>query len=248
MIEIFVCEDDEKQLARNVDYINRYLMMEQLDMKITLATHDPEVLIDYVKKEKVQGLYFLDVNLQHKMSGIVLGAEIRRYDPSGSIVFITTHAEMTYLTFMYKVEALDYIVKDDFTDLQQRIIDCIVTVNERYINENSVEHDKFQVQMGDKVISEEVQNVLFFETACTVHKIVMHTLTRSVEFYGKIKDIPIEHPSFYRCHNSTVVNVDNIEKIDRKSRTIIMKNGATCFASVRYLKSLRSVVSKVEWV
>lgn len=247
MIEIFICEDDEKQLERNIDYINSYILMEQLDMKITLATHDPDVLINYLKKNKVQGLYFLDVNLQHEMSGIVLGAEIRKYDPSGSIVFITTHAELTYLTFMYKVEALDYIVKDDFTDLKQRIIDCIVTVNERHLSKNSKKDEMFQVKMGDKVISVEFQNILFFETSSILHKIVMHTLTRSVEFYGRIKDIPNSHPSFYRCHNSIVVNIDNIENINKKTRNITMKNGATCYASVRHLKGLMNVTGKVEY-
>lgn len=47
------------------------------------------------------------------MNGFELAQEIRKFDPRGFIIFITTHAELSYMTFTYKVEALDYIIKDD---------------------------------------------------------------------------------------------------------------------------------------
>ena len=50
------------------------------------------------------------------INGINLGEEIRQLDPTGYIIFITTHAELSHLTFKYKVEALDYIIKDDFSE------------------------------------------------------------------------------------------------------------------------------------
>ena len=49
----------------------------------------------------------------------MLGDMIRQRDPLCSIIFVTTHAEMTYLTFMYKI-ALDFIIKDHTGMLQQK--------------------------------------------------------------------------------------------------------------------------------
>lgn len=241
MIEIFVCEDDRKQREQLNSYISNYIMMEALDMKLGLSTHDPIALIDHVKNSAKKGLYFLDVNLEHEMSGIILGAEIRKYDPEGTIVFITTHAELTYLTFVYKVEALDYIIKNDFENIQQRVIDCIKIVQERAVISGRNNVERFQVQVGDKVINENIQDILFFETSTVLHKLMMHTKTRSVEFYGRMKDIADKHSLFYRCHNSFVINVKNIEEIERKSRKVLMKNGAACYASIRHMKGLLDI-------
>ncbi|WP_246001287.1 LytR/AlgR family response regulator transcription factor [Oceanobacillus piezotolerans] len=241
-MEIFICEDDKKQKERITKYIKDYIMIEELDMRVALSTDNPDEIIEYVQSNNINGLYFLDVDLKHEKSGIVLGAEIRKYDSRGSIVFVTTHSELTYLTFLYKVEALDYIIKDDFTDIQKRVIDCIKTANERYMSNQNETKKRFQIKSGDKVISEEYSNILFFETSPKLHKIVMHTDQRQVEFYGKLKEIEELDDCFYRCHNSFVVNIENIANIDKKTREITMENGEVCFASSRYMKELNNLL------
>ncbi|MDY4306465.1 hypothetical protein SNF32_00085 [Enterococcus mundtii] len=49
-----------------------------------------------------------------------LGKQIRQYDPTAKIIFVTTYTDFVYLTFLYKVEALDYIIKDNEEQLQQK--------------------------------------------------------------------------------------------------------------------------------
>ena len=51
--------------------------------------------------------------------------------PIGNIIFVTSHSELTYLTFVYKVSAMDFIFKDDPNQLKTRIIDCIETAHTR---------------------------------------------------------------------------------------------------------------------
>ena len=51
--------------------------------------------------------------IRSDINGIKLGSEIRKYDPIGNIIFVTSHSELTYLTFVYKVSAMDFIFKDD---------------------------------------------------------------------------------------------------------------------------------------
>lgn len=239
MIEVFICEDDPQQKERMRTYIENYIMMEELDMKVALSTDDPNEILTYLSDNRVNGLYFLDVDLNHEKTGIVLGAEIRKYDPRGAIVFVTSHSELTYLTFLYKVEAMDYIIKDDFTNLQQRIVDCVKTAGERYLaHSEDSSSTRFQIKSGDKMISEDYKDILFFETSSKLHKIIMHTEKRQVEFYGKLKEVEGLDERFYRCHNSYVVNKDNIKSVDKKTREVHMINGETCFASSRYLKGL----------
>ena len=67
--------------------------------------------------------------IRSDINGIKLGSEIRKYDPIGNIIFVTSHSELTYLTFVYKVSAMDFIFKDDPNQLKTRIIDCIETAH-----------------------------------------------------------------------------------------------------------------------
>lgn len=238
LIDVFVCEDDRQQRERLETYIRNYIMVEELDMRLVLSTEDPDKIIEYVKEQKNQGLYFLDVDLNHEKTGIMLGAEIRKYDANGTIVFVTTHAELTYLTFMYKVEAMDYITKDEFTDIQQRVVSCIQTTYDRYLNDQVEELKQFQTKIGDRVINVPYEDILFFESSSQLHKVIMHTENRQVEFYGKLKELALMDDCFYRCHNSYVVNRSNITEVDVKKRILYMKNGSVCYASNRSIKGL----------
>lgn len=242
MLEIFVCEDDPEQRKRLNSYIENYIMMENLDMKLVISTGRSQEIIDYLQNNRVTGLYFLDVDLQEEKSGIALGAEIRQYDSLGAIVFVTTHSELTYLTFTYKVEAMDYITKDKFTDIRQRVIECIDTANTRYLQNKYNNIKKFQTKSGDKMISVDYNDILFFETSPQLHKIILHAKNRQVEFYGKLKDILEMDSRFYRCHNSFVVNKDNIAEVDIKNREIRMINGEICYASSRFLGGLKDII------
>ncbi|CAH1196847.1 Accessory gene regulator protein A [Paenibacillus auburnensis] len=242
MLEIFVCEDDPEQRKRLNSYIENYIMMENLDMKLVISTGRSQEIIDYLQNNRVTGLYFLDVDLQEEKSGIALGAEIRQYDSLGAIVFVTTHSELTYLTFTYKVEAMDYITKDKFTDIRQRVIECIDTANTRYLQNKYNNIKKFQTKSGDKMISVDYNDILFFETSPQLHKIILHAKNRQVEFYGKLKDILEMDSRFYRCHNSFVVNKDNIAEVDTKNREIRMINGEICYASSRFLGGLKDII------
>ncbi|WP_310551687.1 LytR/AlgR family response regulator transcription factor [Paenibacillus glufosinatiresistens] len=242
MLEVFICEDDEAQRNKMVKYVSDYITMENLDMKIVMATPNSEDILEYLRNNRVTGLYFLDVDLKEEKSGIALGAEIREYDTYGAIVFVTTHPELTYLTFTYKVEAMDYITKDQFTDIRQRVIECINTANQRYVMNKHDNLKIFQVKSGDKMISVPYGEIMFFETSPQLHKIILHTKNRQVEFYGKLKDILERDTRFYRCHNSFVVNKDNIMEVDFGKREIRMKNGQICYASSRFMKGLKGIV------
>ena len=114
MIKIFICEDNKNQQEKFKDIISNIIIIENYDMEIELVTENPYEVLEHIKENTTSGLYFLDVDLHSKINGIQLAEKIRKYDPRGFIVFVTTHAEMSYLTFMYKVEAMDYIIKDNY--------------------------------------------------------------------------------------------------------------------------------------
>lgn len=239
MLSVIVCEDNEEQRNRITKFIEDSIMIENLDMEIALSAQDPEEIIEYLKNNEVSGLYFLDVDLQSDMNGIKLAEAIREYDPRGFIVFVTTHAEMSYLTFIYKVEAMDYIIKDNYETIKERIHQCILNAHKKYSSKATELQKNFTIKVEDKIISIEYNKILFFETSNVIHKVILHAIDRQIEFYSKMKEIEEKLDSrFYRCHRSFLVNKDNIKEIDKNNRVIHMINGQECLVATRLLKGL----------
>ena len=239
MLKAFICEDNEKQKEKLTKIIKDIILIENYDIDLGLSTSDPYELIDNIKETTNTGIYFLDVDLHSDINGIQLAEKIREYDPRGFIIFITTHAEMSYLTFIYKVEAMDYIIKDNSNNIKQRINDCIKNAHDKYKTKSPELQKTFSIKVKDKIVNINYNDILFFETASTIHKVVLHSVNRQIEFYSKMKDLEnLLDDRFIRCHNSFIVNKDKIKEIDKKNRIAYMINGEECFISTRGIKSL----------
>jgi len=241
MFEILICEDNERERVFLTDFINGYIMMEDLDMKVMMSTPDPNVMIEYVKENASGGLYFLDVDLKAAMTGIQLAVQIRAADPKAAIVFITTHAELMSLTFEYAIEALGYIVKGDPEVMKEKVVKYIRHVAKReYGADESAE--KFVAKVDNIIITEDYDQILTFEIAVKRQsKVVMYTKKRSVEINSTLAEIEKISDKFVRCHRSCVVNIDNIKSIDSVGRKVHLVTGGSCIASISGIKILKKL-------
>lgn len=239
MLKAFICEDNLEEREELKKIIEDILFIENYDIELSIVTSDPYEIIDNLKTSSTSGIYFLDVDLNSDINGIQLAEKIRKYDPRGFIIFITTHAEMSYLTFIYKVEAIDYIVKDNISNIAKRVSECIENAYTKYTTKTSELQKIFSIKVDDKIISVEYDNILFFETSSKIHKVILHGENRQIEFYSKMKDLEkLLDDSFCRCHTSYIVNKNKISEIDKKNRIAYMKNGEKCLISIRGLRQL----------
>jgi len=240
MLKKYICEDIEVQRDKIQQVVENIVLMEDLDMELSCVSDDPHRILEKVKAAEEVGIYFLDIELGADMTGLTLAQEIRRYDPRGFIVFITTHSEMSYMTFIYKLEALDFILKDAPEELGKRVYECILKANQRFASAKNKVQANFSVKVNEKVFTVDYDEVLFFETSPNVHKVILHCKNRQMEFLGTIKEIEKEvDERFYRCHRSFLVNKDNIREIDFQKRVIYMVNGDECLISSRLMKGLK---------
>lgn len=243
MIDVYICEDIQEQRNIIAHYVENTILIQEYDMKLRIATDKPENLIERLKESKNTGLYFLDIDLQSSKNGLMLAKEIREYDPRGFIVFITSHSEMSFLTFQYKVEALDFILKDEPHLLQQRICECIENVNKKYMNITRGRVKTFTITRGGRKITLEYDDIMFFETSMNEHKIIVHTANKSMEFFGKMKDIETEVGSdFIRCHRAFLVNKKNIMEVIYSDKLIVMKNQTECPISHRMFSKVKGKI------
>jgi two-component system response regulator AgrA len=237
MLQVIICEDNSVHREKLKMLIENTILREQLDLKVELSTGNPDDVISYVENNKITGIYFLDVDLKNNTNGIRLGEKIREMDSLGFIIFTTTHLEMSYLAFKYKIEAMDYVIKDD-EDFKQRVNGCILKAYNTYYRDKHTE-DSIIIKEDTRIIKIKLGDIFFIETTGVAHKIRVHEENRQLEFYGNLKDLQEKlTANFYRCHKSYIVNREKIQEIDKKNNKIIMINGEECYVSFRYMRGL----------
>ena len=239
MLHIFVCEDDDAQRRNVVQTIHNTVMMEELDMQLVLDTADPYELLEVVKTSRNTGIYFLDIDLNCDMNGMKLAQQIRKFDPRCFIIFITAHSELSYMTFQYRVEAMDFVLKDNPAEAKVKIRECLLHAWERHTSQTNKVHKTYTIEIGERKISVDYQDILFFETSSNIHKVVLHAKDRQIEFSGTMKDLENTlDDSFVRCHRSFIANRNNIKEVDTKNRIIYFANGESCLMSTRMMKGI----------
>ena len=239
MLDIFVCEDDTVQRQTIVQTIENTVLIEELDMQLVLDAGDPFVLLEKVKTSQNTGIYFLDIDLNSNMNGMKLAQQIRLSDPRGFIIFITAHSELSYMTFQYRVEAMDFILKDNPAEAKVKIRECLLKAMERYTLQTNKTHKVYTIEAGSRKISVDHDDIFFFETSSNIHKVILHAKDRQIEFSSTMKELANTlDGNFVRCHRSFLVNKKNIKEIDVKNRILHFTNGETCLISTRMMKGL----------
>ena len=228
ILSIFICEDDQKQREYMEKLISDYIALKDYEIEIALSTDNPIKLLNYLKAyPRPDSLYILDVDLQHDMNGIAMAKEIRELDLFGTIAFVTSHANLAYLTFRYHIEALDYIIKGSLEDMAEKIQECIDLTYFR--NQSAASQKKsFQVKSTIGIQNVFLEEVMYFEAHYVPHKLILHTKNDRLEFRSTLKEVEELSPDFFRCNKSFVLNVKNVKRIRRtgKAGEAIMTSGA----------------------
>ncbi len=243
MLDVYVCEDNLKQLELITDLIKKSILIEELDMQIALSTRDPHEVLKALDTAEHTGLFFLDIDLKSDMDGLTLAQRIRTIQPRCFIVFITSHSEMSFLTFQYKAEALDYIIKDMPEKMQPKIHDCLLNATEKHLAQSDPARKNFIIHYGERCMTVSYDDIYFFETSNQIHKIILHGKNKVLEFHGQLKDIePDLDYRFYRCHRSYIVNTNMIDHVDFTEMVIYFKNGESCPIAVRMKRGLKKIL------
>jgi len=247
MLWVFICEDNQIQKEKLEKMIENYILIEELDMKIALSTHDPDAVLKEMQENPRQGsLYFLDVDLNHRLDGIALATQIRALDPAGKIVFVTTHGEMALLTFKHKIEALDYIVKDtELEEVKRKIVQCIQIAHERQLTSEESKQNYFIIKVAGRTNFIPLDEIMFVETSTDRNRLILHLENSKIQFRGTIADVENYSQAFVRVHHSVVANKYNVTSIDHKKMEIEFVNGKRAMISVRKLKLLEKALVEV---
>ncbi|WP_159592370.1 response regulator transcription factor [Streptococcus halichoeri] len=244
-MNIFILEDDFLHQTRIENIVRQILADQQIEVKHFDVYGKPNQLLEDISERGGHQLFLLDIEIKDdEKRGLDLAIEIRQKDPHAEIVFVTTHSEFMPVSFQYHVSALDFIDKElpeeQFTERIEQLIKYVQHQQGKTLAEDSFvfKNAKTQVQIL-------FADLLYIETSCIAHKLVLYSTRERIEFYGELSEIIKQEPRLFQSHRSYVVNPYNISSINRDERLVYLKNGSSCLVSRLKITALKEAVANL---
>ena len=230
MIGIYLCDDEDAVRHQIQTALEWKIFVENYDMKVVCSAAGARELLDAVEDEK-RGIYFLDVELKDgEWDGFRLGQELRRRDPHGTLVYITSYGDLAWRTFQYHLEAFDYIVKEP-ERIGSSVSQCLGEIHTRLLEERRDPAEMFTMRSGETVHHIPLRDILFFETAAIPHHVLLHTSNSRMDFLGSLNELELKlGDRFIRTHRAYLVAADKIEAVDLKHNKL-WAGGHECLLS-----------------
>lgn len=199
---IAVCDDQDEELDIIVSLLSSWQKEHNINLRCK-AFRSAAELLDTAEHEKFT-LYLLDV-MMPGINGLDTAREIRRFDETADIVFLTASPGFAYES--YSVRALDYLLKPISRDLLFPILN-------RVHHREQKPHEALTLKTGTTIIRIPFSQLSYVEV---IGKRLYFNLTDGEvrEVVGSLKNyepILLSRPEFMRIHRSYIVNMLQTEK------------------------------------
>ena len=101
----------------------------------------------------------------------------------------------------------------------------------------TIAQDSFTFETATAQVQVPFNNILFFETSPTIHKVILHTKEERMEFYASISEVERADDRLFRCHRSFIVNPENIVRINKEEKMVMFENNNECPIRVRNIRA-----------
>jgi len=240
-MSIFICENSVEERQKIETIVREYTSIENYNIQLALSTDSPKKLIEYIKKHHLilkNNLYILDADMEHVMDDFALAKTIKNMDTTGKIIFVANDLSKQHMVFRHHIEALDYICKDNPSNIERELKQSIEIAYKRYTG-RPLQKQYWEIKTKNSVMSVAIDDILFFESHNSIaHKLILHTLNGQIEFYESLRNIEKMRPEFYRSHKSFVINAKNVKDVNRAANEVYMTNGAVALIARKKIKGL----------
>ena len=238
-------EDDVQQLTELKSITEQIIAKLDLSDSLVLTFDSTTGLEHALPEPGPENIYILDLQINYnKRAGLQLGQLIRQSDPDATIIFITVHDELLYTTYKYRVQALDFISKDQDNIYQELLKDFRLLTHRQQQQQANV----FTYKSYKKVSTILLDDICFFKSNNgNTHSATIYTTDRqTIEIHQNLREIIKKDPRFYRVHRSYLVNPHTVKNVDFYSRQIVFYNGLTCPVSRRKARDFFELVRQLK--
>ena len=222
-----VIVDDEKKAIESLSWELNHCKQ---DIEVLESFDQPEKALEYLKTN-IPDCLFLDIQMP-TMDGFQF---IRELENKNFPIVITT-AYDEYAIEAIKNEAIDYLLKPVDSDDLNEAIKKIEKFNSKPTSIDEFEklllnfkgnksQEKITINADGKVIFMDIDDILFVQSDGNYSTLFLKNNQKRV-ITKKLKDIDALLPnySFFRTHNSYIVNLNKIKEFLKTERYLIMES------------------------
>ena len=212
MLRIGFCDDDLSVLNTLQVLLDRYRVDRNADLS-SAAFQSPLELIAEIEKGLRFDILLLDV-LMPGENGMEAAREIRRFDSSVKIIFLTSSTE--FAVESYSVGAYFYQLKPIWAESFYRLMDSVIAECDKSSSSSLILRCKSGIT---RVELDKLEYCEVLGRALWLH-LTDGTVLESGGGMDHLCEQLTEHDNFLRIHRSYLVNLDHIKSIVPKTITM----------------------------
>ena len=177
------------------------------------------------------------------MDGMQAARQLRKNDSQVQIIFVTGAEEYVYDAF--DVDALNYLVKP----VDDEKLEAVLRKAEERIQKLQADNAgraSITVTNGKVHTRVYLDDIVYAEVFN--RKIVIHTTTDDIEYYGKMSELQdMAGENFFRPHRAYLINMRYVERYDsshiylEKGQVTMAKQNYKCFVESYMKYSMRGI-------
>lgn len=186
--------------------------VRSLSIKCELSYYTDFRIVD---KYIIEDVYCYDVLILDTLSieSAKIAERVRAKNLTSAIIFVLCNSSASFPILRYRPSAL----LADF-DHAAQLSDALDYINKEYLRLNPY----LVVKNKDMTMRIHYADIIYLESKQRV--ITLYGKKQKISFYAKLTDIQSLLPpdKFIRCHQSYLINVDMVKKLDKKNRQFHM--------------------------
>ena len=236
MLKIAICDDEDYFCGWIRDMLQEYMKSKGTVYQIDTFLSGREILGLGIELNRYQ-VIFLDINMED-MDGLAVARRIREQNREVFIVFVTAFAD--YCMEGYKVDAVRFLLKDS-RNMQKQIDECMDAIHDKMAEE--ILWRDFSFVEGKKKVP--LDYLLYIESK--KHKLEFHMMEEKMivrTMYETLNHMEkwMNSRQFLRCHQSYLINMKYIDRIERYKVVLYDGNGIP-IPKERYKKVLDTYIA-----
>lgn len=208
MLRLALCDDDPKELHHCSALLDQYQLTRNVDITYT-AFQSPLELLTAIEHGIHYDILFLDI-VMPGINGITTAEEIRKWDSSVKIIFMTTSSE--FAVESYTVGAYFYQLKPIYFEALASLLDNVILELD-----NEQDHSLI-IRCKTGISRIPIPKLMYCEVLgrTLLYHMANGAIFESIGSMQDLKNALLPFPRFLSPHRSFLINMDYISNITYK--------------------------------